>query len=87
MTELLEIEPELTRYRLLLGQVLIEEDRPGRALAQFSFVLKSDALNADALLGFADAAKRTGMNDRAAEALERGRKQYPLDGRFKPANQ
>lgn len=81
-TQLLEIEPELIRYRLLLGQILSEEDQPERALAQFSFVLKSDPLNADALFGFARAAKRMGMDERASDAMQKGRKQYPLDPRF-----
>ena len=79
---MLEIEPELIRYRLLLGQILSEENQTERALAQFSFVLKSAPLNAEALLGFAKAAKRMGMDDRAADAMQRGRKQYPLDERF-----
>ncbi len=82
MTELLEIEPGLVRYRLLLGQILLEQNQPERALAQYSLVLKGKPLDADGLLGFAAAAKRLGMNDRAAEALERGRKQYPQDKRF-----
>ena len=84
VTQLLEIEPELTRYRLLLGRILMEEDQPRRALAQFSFVLKNEEFNPDALLGFAAAAHKLGMEDRAAEALARGNKQYPSDSRFKP---
>ncbi len=82
--QLLEIEPELIRYRLLLSQLLSEENQTERALAQFSPVLKTDPLNADALLGFAKAAKQMGMDDRAADAMQKGRKQYPLDGRFHP---
>lgn len=87
ITLLLEIDPEVIRYRLLLGKILTEQNQTERALAQFSFVLKNDPLNADALLGFAAAAQKMGMNDRAADALERGRRQYPLDERFntKPA--
>ncbi len=85
MTQLLEIEPDLTRYRLLLGQILLEENQRERALAQFSFILKRDPSNADALVGFAAAAKRLGMEDRANEALQRGRKQYPSDERFNSA--
>ena len=38
-------------------------------------------MNADALLGFAGAAKRMGMDDRAAKAMEKGKKQCPLDRR------
>ncbi len=83
MTQLLEIEPNLTRYRLLLGRILLEQNQAERALAQFSFVLKADPLNADALLGFAAAARRSGMADRADDAIQRGRKQYPHDDRFK----
>ncbi len=86
ITQFLEIEPDVIRYRLLLGQILLEENQAERALAQFSFVLKADPVNAEALLGFAHAAQKAGMADRAAEALERGRKQYPLDARFKPAS-
>ncbi len=82
-TQLLEIEPEFTRYRLLLGQILSEEGQTERALAQFSLVLKSDKLNAEALIGFARVAKQLGMEDRAADALKKGRQQYPRDSRFK----
>ena len=85
MTQLLEIEPDLLQYRLVLGRILLEQNQPERALAQFSFVLKSKPADADGLLGFAAAAKRMGMNDRAAEALERGRRQYPQDKRFDQA--
>ena len=81
-TQLLEIEPELIKYRLLLGQILSEQNQPQRALAQFSFVLKTSPFNADALLGFASAAKRLGMDERAADAMKKGRKQYPFDERF-----
>lgn len=87
ITQLLEIDPEVIRYRLLLGKILAEQNQTERALAQFSLVLRTETLNADALLGFAAAAQKMGMNDRAADALERGRRQYPLDERFntKPA--
>lgn len=83
MTQLLEIEPNITRYRLLLGQMLLEQNQAERALAQFSFILKSEPLNADALLGFASAARKMGMADRAADAIERGHVHYPSDSRFK----
>lgn len=83
MTQLLEIEPNLTHYRLLLGQILLEQKQAERALAQFSFVLKLEPLNADALAGFATAARKAGMADRATEAIERGRLHYPGDSRFK----
>lgn len=82
ITQLLEIDPEITHYRITLGKILAEQNQTERALAQFSFVLKADPLNADALLGFAGAAEKMGMKDRAADALERGRRQYPLDERF-----
>jgi tetratricopeptide (TPR) repeat protein len=83
MTQLLEIEPDIVRYRLLLGQILLEQHQAERALAQFSFVLKTDPVNADALLGFATAARQMGMADRAADAIQRGRQHYPSDSRFK----
>jgi tetratricopeptide (TPR) repeat protein len=83
MTQLLEIEPNITRYRLLLGQILLEQNQAERALAQFSFVLKLEPSNADALLSFATAAQKMGMKDRAADAIQRGRLQYPSDSRFK----
>lgn len=83
MTQLLEIEPDLTRYRLLLAQILLEQNQAERALAQFSFVLKLEPLNADALAGFAAAAQKMGIADRAADAIQRGRLHYPNDSRFK----
>jgi tetratricopeptide (TPR) repeat protein len=83
MTQLLEIEPNITRYRLQLGQILLEQNQAERALAQFSFALKIEPLNADALLGFAAAARKAGMADRAADAIQRGRLHYPGDSRFK----
>jgi len=82
-TKLLEIEPDLSTYRLLLAQILMEQGQTKRALAQFSFVLKGDLSNADALLGFAAAAQKLGMADRANDALQRGRNKYPSDARFK----
>ena len=82
ITQLLEIEPDDVADRLVLGQILIQEKQSQRALAQFSLVLKKESLNADALLGFAAAAKLLGMNDRAQEALTLGHKNYPLDSRF-----
>jgi tetratricopeptide (TPR) repeat protein len=83
ITQLLEIEPGAQKYRLLLGQILLEQKQPERALAQFSLVLKRDPYNADGLLGFAAAARQAGMKDRADAAMERGRRHYPGDGRFK----
>jgi tetratricopeptide (TPR) repeat protein len=87
ITQLLEMQPNVVSYRVLLGQILLEQKESERALAQFSLVLKRDPNNADGLLGFASAARQTGMGDRAAEAIERGRKHYPLDKRFKTASQ
>ncbi|MFL6466167.1 MAG: tetratricopeptide repeat protein [Bryobacteraceae bacterium] len=83
ITRFLEIEPNASRYRLVLGQILLELKQPERALAQFSFILKADPFNPDALLGFATAANQAGLPDRAAEAMERGRARYPTDNRFK----
>lgn len=83
LTQLLEFEPDATASRVLLGQILLKEGQPRRALAQFSLVLKRDPFNADGLLGFASAARQTGLGDRASEALERGRKRYPMDARFR----
>jgi tetratricopeptide (TPR) repeat protein len=83
ITKLLEIEPDLSSYRLVLAQIVMKQGQTQRALAQFSFVLKGDASNADALLGFATAAQKLGMTDRASNALQRGRDKYPLDARFK----
>lgn len=82
ITQLLEIEPGQTAERILLGQILLEQQQPERALAQFSAVLTAQPDNADALLGFASAAAKVGMGDRAKDALERGRKRYPSDPRF-----
>lgn len=83
ITQLLEIEPDAQKYRLLLGQILLEQKQPERALAQFSLVLKREPYNADGLLGFAAAARLVGMKDRADAALETGRQHYPGDNRFK----
>ncbi len=83
ITQLLEIEPDAHRYRLLLAQILLEQKQPEKALAQFSLVLKREPYNADGLLGFAAAAKQVGMKDRANAAMERGRQHYPGDDRFK----
>jgi tetratricopeptide (TPR) repeat protein len=82
ITQLLEIEPGQTAERVLLGQILLEQQQPERALAQFSAVLSTQPDNADALLGFASAASKVGMEDRAKDALEHGRKRYPSDPRF-----
>ena len=83
ITRLLEIEPGDVRDRLLLAQILEEQHQGERALAQFSAVLNIDAYNLDALLGFASVARQLGLADRAAEALDRGRKRFPQDERFK----
>jgi tetratricopeptide (TPR) repeat protein len=83
IAQLLQIEPDLSRYRVLLGQILLEQKQVERALAQFSFVLQKDPANADALFGFATAAKDSGMEDRASDALEQGRKLHPQDRRFR----
>jgi tetratricopeptide (TPR) repeat protein len=83
ITRLLEIEPASPRYRLQLAQILFEEKQWDRSLAQFSFVLRDDPFNADALWGFAAAARSLGMEDRAADALAKGRGRYPLDRRFR----
>jgi len=85
LTQLLEFEPDAAASRVLLGQILLKEGQPRRALAQFSLVLKRDQFNAGGLLGFASAARQTGLSDRASEALERGRQRYPKDARFKAA--
>ncbi len=71
MTQLLEINPALTRYRLQLAQILMEENQPQRALAQYSLVLKADPQNATALKGLAAAADRLGMHSQAAEARKK----------------
>ena len=82
ITRFLEIWPDDARYRVVLGRILLESRQPERALAQFSIALNGDPANAEILLGFAEAAKRVGMEDRARDALERGRKLYPSDKRF-----
>jgi tetratricopeptide (TPR) repeat protein len=84
LTRLLEIDPERLAARVLLGQILLEQKQNQRALAQFSLVLQRDSFHADALLGFASAAHALGMDDRASAALEKGRKRYPGDTRFRP---
>ena len=83
MTRFLEIEPSASGYRLRLGQILLGEKQWDRALAQFSLILRDDPYNADALWGFATAAKQLGMEDRASEALRKGRDRYPNDRRFR----
>ena len=82
LTKALEIEPSAIRYRLRLGQILLEQKETERALAQFSLALETDSSNADALAGFAAAATRLGMTDRAADAKAEGRKKHPADARF-----
>lgn len=83
ITRLLEIEPAANHYRLLLAQILLAEKQWDRSLAQFSLLLRDDPFNADALSGFAAAAKSLGMESRASEALAKGRERYPLDKRFR----
>ena len=83
ITEFLEIRPEAVHYRVLLGQILLEQKQAERALAQFSLALQTDPYNADGLLGFAASARQMGMEERAAQAIELGRKHYPSDERFK----
>jgi predicted Zn-dependent protease len=85
ITQLLEIEPGAKKYRLLLGQILLEQKQPEKALAQFSLVLKREPYDADGLLGFAAAAAQVGMKDRANAAMQTGRQRYPGDDRFKSA--
>jgi len=82
MTQLLEIEPDASAYRLQLGQILLREKQFDRALAQFSLARKTDRRNAEALLGFATAAEQAGMHDRATAALAEGRTLFPSDERF-----
>lgn len=82
ITQFLEIQPNVLKYRVLLGQILLEQKQPQKALAQFSLVLKREPYNADGLLGFASAATQMGMQDRAADAIKRGREHYPRDERF-----
>jgi tetratricopeptide (TPR) repeat protein len=86
ITQFLEMRPDSIQYRLLLGQILLEQKQAARALAQFSEVLRKEPFNADGLLGFAAAAKRMQMQDRATDAIERGRKRYPHDERFRDAS-
>lgn len=83
ITQLLEIQTDAQNYRILLGQILLEQKQAEKALAQFSLVLRQDRYNVDGLLGFATAARQVGMNDRAEDAMERGRQHYPGDDRFK----
>ncbi|HEX7362694.1 MAG TPA: tetratricopeptide repeat protein [Bryobacteraceae bacterium] len=85
ITQFLEIEPTASQDRILLGQLLLKQGEIERALAQFSLALTTDPDNADALFGFAVAAKRMGMKDRAAKAIARGRKLHPRDKRFRSA--
>jgi tetratricopeptide (TPR) repeat protein len=83
ITRLLEIDPRDDRERLSLAQILLGEKQWDRSLAQFSLVLQDEPFNADALLGFAAAAKSVGLDGRASEALSKGRTHYPLDKRFR----
>jgi tetratricopeptide (TPR) repeat protein len=82
MTQFLELQPDAVRYRVLLGQILLDRKQPEKALAQFSIALKKEPYNPEGLLGFTAAARQMGMKDRAAEAMDRGRKRYPNDIRF-----
>jgi len=84
ITRFLEIEPEDSHYRIALGQFLLAQEEWARALAQYTFVLRKKPIDADALWGFAYAAKQLGMEERASEALSKGRTHYPLDRRFRP---
>lgn len=83
ITAFLEIKPDAFQYRVRLGHILLEQKQPERALAQFSLVLKDRPYEPDALLGFAASARLLGMQDRATEAIQRGRNHYPGDDRFK----
>lgn len=85
ITRFLEIEPGANHYRLVLGRILLQQKQPNRALAQFSILLESEPDNADGLLGFAAAAKHTGMQSQALDALKRGAGRYPADRRFQQA--
>ncbi len=87
ITKFLQIDPGRKDFRLTLGNLLLKGNQAQRALAQFATVLKQDAGNADALFGFAQAAKRCGMNDRAAEAMSRGKRLHPEDPRFQSSVQ
>jgi tetratricopeptide (TPR) repeat protein len=88
LTQLVEIEPDDIASRILLGQILLGQQQPERALAQFSAALALKPDSADALAGFAQTASKLGMVDRAKDAWERGRQKYPNDPRFqaKPQN-
>ena len=83
ITQLLEIEPDRVKDRILLGQLLLEGKEPQRALAQFSYALNLQPENADALLGFAVAARQAGMQGRSDEAMQKGRLEHPQDARFR----
>jgi tetratricopeptide (TPR) repeat protein len=83
ITAFLEIKPDAFLYRVRLGQILLRQKQPERALAQFSLVLKQEPNSADALWGFASAARLLGMENRAKAAIENGRKRFPGDERFK----
>lgn len=85
ITQSLEIEPDDVPDRLILGRILLQEKQSRQALAQFSLVLQKEPFNADALFGFASAAKLSGMNERARDALQLGHKHYPADNRFQSA--
>lgn len=82
MTRFLEIEPDASRYRIRLGRILLEQKEWTRALAQYAFVLRDAPFDADALWGFASAAKQLGLEERASEALAMGRAHNPQDKRF-----
>jgi len=82
LTRLLQIEPNSSRDRIRLGNLLLNQRQWTRALAQFSLALRIDPRSADSLLGFAKAAGRNGMTDRSREAVEQGLKAFPKDPRF-----
>ena len=49
MTRFLEIEPQASHYRIMLGQILLAQKEWTRALAQYMFVLRDAPFDADAL--------------------------------------
>lgn len=82
ITEFLQIEPDSLPYRLKLAAYLDAAGDQQRALAQYSLALETDPKNAGALAGFAAAAEKAGMADRAAKVKALGHRLYPADKRF-----
>ncbi len=82
LTRYLQIEPGSLTDRLRLGKLLLDQQQPARAAAQFFLALKIDSRSADALYGFGIAADRNGWSDRALAAASRGVKEFPRDARF-----